>query len=70
VDGLALHGTATARFSDTAMFYAGLGCCAGHMDRHEEALDALETLERAVALDPSDELARENLPRCKAKNLE
>jgi Flp pilus assembly protein TadD len=83
------------------MFHAGLGCCAGHMDLYEEALDAarrtlelepgnqayvndlgwslvlagnldeaLETLERAVAMDPSDELARENLARCKAKILE
>jgi len=100
-DGLALYGAAAARFPDTAMFHAGLGCCAGHLDRHEEALDsarralelepvnqayvndlgwslvlagnldeALETLARAVAMDPSDELARENLARCKTGILE
>jgi Tfp pilus assembly protein PilF len=100
-DGLALYGAAAARFPDTAMFHAGLGCCAGHMDRHEEALgaarralelepgnqayvndlgwslvlagnldEALESLKRAVGMDPSDELARENLARCKAKILE
>lgn len=100
-DGLALFGAAAERFPETAMFHAGVGCCAGHMDRHEEALnaahrtmelepsnqayvndlgwsqvlagnldEALEMLERAVAMDPSDELARENLARCKTRILE
>lgn len=100
-DGIALYRAAAERFPDTAMFHAGRGCCAGHLDRHEEALDAsrravelepgnqayvndlgwsqvlagrldeaVETLERAVSMDPSDELARENLARCKAKILE
>jgi Flp pilus assembly protein TadD len=100
-DGIALYRAAAERFPDTAMFHAGRSCCAGHLDRHEEALgasrraielepgnqayvndlgwsqvlaerldEAVETLERAVSLDTSDELARENLARCKAKILE
>lgn len=100
-DGIALYRAAAERFPDTAMFHAGSGCCAGHLQRHEEALDAarralelepgnqayvndlgwsqvlagnlgeaVETLERAVSMDPSDELARENLARCKAIILE
>jgi Flp pilus assembly protein TadD len=94
-DGLALYNAAAERFPDTAIFHAGRSCCAGHLDRHGEALDAsrralelepdnqayvndlgwslvlagyldeaVETLERAVAMDSSDKLARENLRRC------
>ena len=100
-DGLALYRAAVERFPDTAMFHAGRSCCAGHLNRHEEALDAsrravelepgnqqyvndlgwsqvlagrldeaLETLERAVLMNSSDQLARENLARCKTKMLE
>lgn len=94
-DGLELYRKAIARFPDVAVFYQGLGCCAGHEKLHEEALqasrralelepdnqqfmnnlgwtlleagnsiEARSTLERAVAMDPSDELARENLKHC------
>jgi len=73
-----------------------MGCCAGHLDRFEEAVaasrralqlepenqkfvndlgwsllqsgaldEARAMLERAVSMDPSDELARGNLRYCK-----
>jgi Flp pilus assembly protein TadD len=34
------------------MFHAGRGCCAGHLERHEESLDALR---RAVDLEPGNQ---------------
>lgn len=94
-DGLELYRKALTCLGDVAVFYQGLGCCAGHKDLHEEAvqasrravelepqsqqfvndlgwslleagdlIEAKETLERAVEMDPQDELARENLRRC------
>jgi tetratricopeptide (TPR) repeat protein len=96
-DGLELYRGAVARFPDVAVLHQGLGCCAGHEDLHDEAIeasrralelepenqkfvndlgwglllagkliDAKKTLERAVEMDPSDELARENLRYCNA----
>ena len=51
-DGIALYRAAVERFPDTSVFHSGLGCCAGHLDRHEEALDASR---RAVELEPGNQ---------------
>lgn len=91
-DGLGLYRRAAEKFPKTAVFHQGMGCCAGHLRRHREAIrasraalalepgnqkfvndlgwsfhragrirEARSTLERAVAMDPSDKLAAENL---------
>jgi len=91
-DGLELYRAAATRFPDHAALHQGVGCCAGHEGRHDEAIaaskaalaldpenqkyvndlgwslfeagllvEARQVLKRAVAMDPSDDLARENL---------
>jgi len=50
-DGLALYRAAAERFPDSPALYAGCACCAGHMGRFDEALEAAE---RAVDLDPAN----------------
>lgn len=50
-DGIALYRAAVERFPDSPAFYAGCACCAGHMERFDEALEAAE---RAVDLDPAN----------------
>ena len=98
-DGLALFHGAVDRFPAVAALYQGLGCCAGHEGRHQEAVAASEravqlepdnqkfvndlgwslleagrleeaekVLAQAVSMDPSDELARENLRISKARS--
>jgi tetratricopeptide (TPR) repeat protein len=100
-DGLSLYRSAVELFPAVAVLYQGIGCCAGHERRHEEAIaasaralqlepdnqkfvndlgwclleagrikEARSTLERAVSMDPSDELARENLRICKDRQKE
>ena len=94
-DGLELYRGAAGRAPQVGVFHQGIGCCAGHLGHHEEALaasrralelepenqafvndlgwslvesgalqEARVMLERAVAMDSSDELARENLRIC------
>ncbi len=94
-DGLQLFQGAVNRFPQVAVFHQGVGCCAGHQERHDEAIAASHAalalepanqklvndlgrslymagrkdgartvLERAVAMDPTDELAAENLRFC------
>jgi len=94
-DGLDLYRSAVVRFPRVAVFQQGIGCCAGHLDLHDEAIaasraalslepenqqfvndlgwslyeagrleEAQRELERAVAMDPTDELAAENLRVC------
>jgi tetratricopeptide (TPR) repeat protein len=94
-DGLELYRAAAMRFPDHAALHQGVGCCAGHEGRHDEAIaaskaalaldpenqkyvndlgwslfeadllvEARQVLKRAVAMDPSDDLARENLRYC------
>lgn len=50
-DGIALYRAAVERFPDSPALYAGCACCAGHMGRFDEALEAAE---RAVDLDPAN----------------
>jgi len=67
-DGLELYRAAVARFPGYAVFHQGVCCCAGHEGLHEEAITASDAakriLTRAVDMDPSDKLARENLRLC------
>ena len=94
-DGLELFQGAVNRFPKVAVFHQGVGCCAGHQGRHDEAIaashaalalepanqkllndlgwslylagrkdEARTVLERAVAMDPTYELAAENLRLC------
>jgi Flp pilus assembly protein TadD len=96
-EGLELYQAAVERFSERAVLYQGLGCCAGRQGLFEKAIEASQralelepdnqkfindlgwslfqaerlkeaenVLLRAVAMDPSDELARENLRLCKS----
>jgi len=51
-DGAALYRGAIARFPAVARLHQGLGCCAGHEGRHDEAIAASE---RAVQLEPSNQ---------------
>lgn len=98
-DGLALFQGAVERFPAVAALHQGLGCCAGHEGRRDEAVAASEravqlepdnqrfvndlgwslleagrlkeaekVLAQAVSMDPSDELARENLRISKARS--
>jgi len=39
-DGLELYRAAAQRFPNTAVFWQGVGCCAGHVDQIEEAVTA------------------------------
>ena len=95
VDGLDLYRGAADRFPNVAVFHQGVGCCAGHLGLHDEAIaasrvalelesdnqkfvndlgwslyqagrleEARRVLERAVAMDPTDTLAVENLRVC------
>jgi Flp pilus assembly protein TadD len=97
VDGLDLYRRAADRFPNVAVFHQGVGCCAGHLGRHDDAIaasraalelepdnqkfvndlgwslyqagrlaEARRMLERAVAMDPTDALAAENLRLCMA----
>ena len=94
-EGLDLFRRAAKRFQRVAVFHQGIGCCAGHLDLHEDAIaasraaldlepenqkfvndlgwslyragkidEAQRVLERAVAMDPTDALAAENLRIC------
>lgn len=96
-EGLALYQVAVERFSERAVLFQGIGCCAGHQGLFDKAIDASrkalelepanqklvndlgwslfqaeqleeaeEVLLKAIAMDPSDELARENLRLCKS----
>lgn len=50
--GLELYRRAAARFPRVASFHQGLGCCAGHEGRHEEAVAASRA---ALALEPNNQ---------------
>jgi len=50
-NGIALYRAAAERFPDLPALHAGRACCAGHLRRFDEALEAAE---RAVDLDPSN----------------
>lgn len=96
-EGLELYQAAVERFSERAVLYQGIGCCAGHQGLFDKAIEASrkalelepanqifvndlgwslfqggqveeaeEILLKATAMDPSDELARENLRLCKS----
>jgi tetratricopeptide (TPR) repeat protein len=96
-EGLALYQAAVERFSERAVLFQGIGCCAGHQRLFDKAIEASrkalelepanqklvndlgwslfqagqleeaeEVLLKAIAMDPSDELARENLRLCKS----
>ncbi len=96
-EGLDLFRRAAERFPHVAVFHQGIGCCAGHLDLHDDAIAASRTaldlepqnqkfvndlgwslykagrtdearrvLERAVAMDPTDALAAENLRICRS----
>jgi Flp pilus assembly protein TadD len=51
-DGAALYRRAIERFPAVAVLHQGLGCCAGHEGRHDEAIAASE---RAVQLEPDNQ---------------
>lgn len=51
-DGLALYRAAAIRFPDVAVLHQGLGCCAGHVGLHEEAIAASR---RALELEPDNQ---------------
>jgi superkiller protein 3 len=96
-DGIEIFQRAAARFPRVAAFQQGIGCCAGHLGRHDEAIaasraaldiepenqklvndlgwalygagcpdGAQRVLEQAVAMDPNDALAAENLRICRS----
>jgi len=100
-EGLELYRAAIERFPGYVGLYQGLGCCAGHQELFDEAIEASqraleiepdsqnlvndlgwtmfiagqieeaeELLLKAVAMDPSDELARENLRLCQSERSE
>jgi tetratricopeptide (TPR) repeat protein len=51
-DGLELYRGAAARFPKVAVFHQGVGCCAGHLRRHDEAVAASRA---ALALEPRNQ---------------
>ena len=51
-DGLELYRRAAARFPQVAAFHQGLGCCAGHVGLHDEAVAASRA---ALALEPQSQ---------------
>ncbi|MBN2432549.1 MAG: tetratricopeptide repeat protein [Acidobacteria bacterium] len=51
-DGLELYQAAVVRFPDDSILHQGLSCCAGHLERHEEAIAASR---RAVELEPENQ---------------
>jgi tetratricopeptide (TPR) repeat protein len=96
-EGFKLYQAAVERFSQRAVLYQGLGCCAGHRGLFEKAIEASQralelepdnqklcndlgwslfqagrlkeaenVLLQAIAMDPSDALARENLRLCRS----
>ena len=50
-DGLELYRAAALRFPRVAVFHQGVGCCAGHEGRDEEAIEASQ---RALDLEPDN----------------
>jgi tetratricopeptide (TPR) repeat protein len=50
-DGLELYRSAALQFPQVAVFYQGIGCCAGHQGLQEEAIAASQ---RAVELEPDN----------------
>jgi tetratricopeptide (TPR) repeat protein len=50
--GLEVYRRAAARFPKVAVFHQGIGCCAGHLGRHEEAIAASRA---ALALEPQNQ---------------
>ncbi|MFC1705860.1 tetratricopeptide repeat protein, partial [Planctomycetota bacterium] len=48
-DGLDLYHQAAARFPDVAVFHQGVGCCAGNLGDHEQAIVSSRA---ALALEP------------------
>jgi protein O-GlcNAc transferase len=51
-EGLELYKAAVERFSERAVLYQGLGCCAGHLELFDMAIDASQ---RAVDLEPDNQ---------------
>jgi len=51
MDGLELYRRAAARFPRVAVFHQGIGCCAGHLGRHDDAITASRA---ALALEPDN----------------
>jgi len=51
-EGYRLYKKAAARFPDVAVFHQGIGCCAGHIGRMQEAVDASV---RALELEPDNQ---------------
>ena len=57
-DGFELYSRAVARFPDVVVLHQGVGCCAGHLGQHAEAVAASR---RAVGLDPTNQKAVNDL---------
>ncbi|MBI5491257.1 MAG: tetratricopeptide repeat protein [Deltaproteobacteria bacterium] len=57
-DGFELYSRAVERFPDVAALRQGVGCCAGHLGRYDEAVAASQ---RAVELDPTSQKAVNDL---------
>lgn len=51
-DGLELFRRAVDRFPQVAAYHQGVGCCAGHVGRHDEAIAASRA---ALALEPENQ---------------
>ena len=54
-DGFELYSRAVERFADVVELHQRVGCCAGHLRRHAEAVAASR---RAVELDPTSQILR------------
>jgi protein O-GlcNAc transferase len=51
-EGLELYKAAVERFSERAVFYQGIGCCAGHQGLFDEAIEASR---KALELEPANQ---------------
>ena len=51
-DGLDLYRQAVSRFPDVPVLHQGRGCCAGHQELHDEAIEASKA---ALALEPDNQ---------------
>lgn len=60
-DGLALYRSAVELFPAVAILYQGIGCCAGHEQCHEEAIEAFK---RAMQLAPDNQKFVNDLGWC------
>jgi tetratricopeptide (TPR) repeat protein len=68
-DGLEIYSKGAARFPRAAVLHQGIGCCAGHLGLHEEAIAASR---RALQLEPENQEFLNDLgwSLCQAGRLE